>query len=68
MMPTTYRRMLLTSNKSGNEPVCLFFGPTMIHYRTTFHTYHFFSSTLIRLRLALQGLRAVGTGDEKALL
>lgn len=63
--PTTYRHGLLASIRSGNPPV--FIGPTMIHYTKTFHTYLFFSSTLIGLRPVLQGLRAFGTDGEKAL-
>ena len=42
--PTIYRHMLLTSKRSGKEPV--FIGPIIIHYRKNFHTYIFFSSTL----------------------
>ena len=64
--PTTYRHCLLESTRSGNSPVLI--GPTMIHYRKTFHTYLFFASTLIGLRPELQGLRAFGTDGEKALV
>ena len=64
--PTTYRHCLLESARSGNSPVLI--GPTMIHYRKTFHTYLFFASTLIGLRQELQGLRAFGTDGEKALV
>ena len=64
--PTTYRHCLLESARSGNSSVLI--GPTMIHYRKTFHTYLFFASTLIGLRQELQGLRAFGTDGEKALV
>ena len=64
--PTTYRHCLLESTRSGNPPVLI--GPTMIHYRKTFHTYLFFASTLIGLRQELQGLRAFGTDGEKAFV
>ena len=66
MTPTTYRHCLLESTRSGNSPVLI--GPTMIHYRKTFHTDLFFASTLIGLRPELQGLRAFGTDGEKALV
>ena len=52
--PTTYRHCLLESTSSGKSPVLI--GPTMIHYRKTFHTYLFFTSTLIGLCPELQGL------------
>ena len=64
--PTTYRHCLLNSTRSGISPVLI--GPTMIHYRKTFHTYLFFASTLIGLRPELQGLRAFGTDGEKSLV
>ena len=63
--PTSYRQCLLKSVRSGNSPV--FIGPTLIHYRKTFHTYLFFASTLVGLRRELQALRAFGTDGEKAL-
>ena len=66
MTPTTYRHCLLESTRSENSPVLI--GPTMIHYRKTFHTYLFFASTLIGLRPELQGLRAFGKDGEKALV
>ena len=37
--PTTYRYGFLQSIRTGKSPV--FIGPTMIHYRKTFHTYIF---------------------------
>ena len=63
--PTSYWQCLLKSVRSGNSPV--FIGPTLIHYRKTFHTYLFFASTLVGLRRELQALRAFGTDGEKAL-
>ena len=63
--PTSYRHCLLKSIRSGSPPV--FIGPTLIHYRKTFHTYLFFSSTLVGLRRELQALQAFGTDGEKAL-
>ena len=64
--PTTYRYELLQSVRTGKSPV--FIGPTMIHYRKTFHTYVFFAATLVGLRPELQGLRAFGTDGEKSLV
>lgn len=37
--PTSYKYSLLKSVRTGNSPV--FIGPTLIHYRKTFHTYLF---------------------------
>ena len=45
----------------------MFIGPTLIHYKKTFHTYLFFASTLIVLRRQLEALRAFGTDGEKPL-
>ena len=45
--PTTYRHLLLESVRSGSSPVLI--GPTMVHYRKTFHTYLFFAASSIDL-------------------
>ena len=37
--PTAYQNLLLQSVRYGTSPI--FIGPTMIHYRKTFHTYLF---------------------------
>ena len=63
--PTTYRHLLVESVRSGSSPVLI--GPTMIHYRKSFHTYLVFAATLIGLRPKLKGLCAFGTDGEKAL-
>ena len=63
--PTTYRHLLLESVRTGSPPVLI--GPTMVHYRKSFHTYLFFAATLIGLRPTLEGVRAFGTDGEKAL-
>ena len=63
--PTSYNHCLLRSVRTGNSPV--FIGPTLIHYKKTFHTYLFFASTLIGLRRQLEALRAFGTDGEKPL-
>ena len=63
--PITYRHLLLESVRSGSPPVLI--GPTLIHYRKTFHTYLFFASCLIGLRPALEGVRVFGTDGERAL-
>ena len=63
--PTSYKHFLLRSIRTGNSPV--FIGPTLIHYKKTFHTYLIFASTLIGLRQQLEALRAFGTDGEKPL-
>ena len=40
----------------------------MIHYRKTFSTYLFFTSTLVGLRQSLSSLRSFGTDGESALI
>ena len=60
--PVTYRHLMLESVRYGSCP--LFIGPTLVHYKKTFHTYVFFASTLIGLRKGLQRLRAFGTDGE----
>lgn len=65
MTPTSYRNCLLKSTRTGNSPV--FIGPTLIHYKKTFHTYLFFASTLIGLCRELEAVRAFGTDGEKPL-
>ena len=63
--PTTYRHLLLENVRSGSPPVLI--GPTLVHYRNTFHTYLFFAASLIGLQPALEKVRAFGTDGEKAL-
>lgn len=64
--PVTYRHLMLESVRYGSCP--LFIGPTLVHYKKTFHTYIFFASTLIGLRKGLQRVRAFGTDGEAALV
>ena len=63
--PITYRHQLLETVRYKTSP--MFIGPTLIHYRKTFHTYVFFASSLIGLRRGLRNVRAFGTDGEKAL-
>ena len=63
---TTYRHLLLKCRRSGTHPA--FIGPTMIHYRKTFSSYLFFSSTLVGLRHSLAALKSFGTDGESALI
>lgn len=63
---TTYRYLLLRCRRSGTYPA--FIGPIMIHYRKTFSSYLFFSSTLVGLRHSLSALKSFGTDGESALI
>lgn len=63
---STYRHLLLTCKRGGTHPA--FIGPAMIHYRKTFSTYLFFTSTLVGLRQSLSSLRSFGTDGESALI
>ena len=63
---STYRHLLLSCKRSGTHPA--FIGPAMVHYRKTFSTYLFFTSTLVGLRQSLSNLRSFGTDGESALV
>ena len=61
----TYRHLMLHSRHYMSSPV--FIGPCCIHYKKTFSTYLFFSSTVIGQCRQLEGVRAIGTDGEQAL-
>ena len=63
--PITYRHLLLKSRRTDRPPV--FVGPLLIHYRKTFSSYLFFSSSLVGLKPELEGVRAFGTDGEENL-
>ena len=63
--PVSYRHLLLQSRRTERPPV--FLGPLMVHYRKTFSTYLFFSSSLVGLRPELRGIQAFGTDGEEGL-
>lgn len=62
---TTYQQLILWSRRTLNHPV--FIGPVMIHYRKSFSTYLFFSSTLLGIKPVLSSLQCFGTDGEEAL-
>jgi hypothetical protein len=62
----TYKHLLLECKRSGNHPICI--GPILIHYRKSFSTYLFFTSSLVGLRKELCGIKAFGTDGEKVWL
>ena len=61
----TYRHLLLQSKWYMAPPVCV--RPVCIHYKKTFKTYLFFSSSIIGQCRQLKAVRALGTDGEKAL-
>ena len=63
--PVTYRHLLLESRRTGKSPICV--GPILIHYRKTFPTYLFFSSSMIGLQRELVSVKSIGTDGEEAL-
>ena len=63
---STYRHLLLTCKRGGTHPA--FIGPAMVHYRKTFSTYLFFTSTLVGLHQSLSTLRCFGTDGESTLI
>ena len=60
---TTYRHLMLKCRRTNNYPA--FIG--LIHFKKSFSTYHFFSSTLVGLRPKLSCLKSFGTDGEMAL-
>ena len=62
----TYRHMMLTSRQTGSPPAMI--GPLMIHYKKSFATYLYFSSSLISLRRDLSNIKCFGTDGEQALV
>ena len=62
----TYRHMMLTSRQTGSPPAMI--GPLMIHYKKSFATYLYFSSSLISLRRDLSSIKCFGTDGEQALV
>ena len=62
----TYRHMMLTSRQTGSPPAMI--GPLMIHYKKSFATYLYFSSSLISLRRDLSNIKCFGTDGEEALV
>ena len=62
---TTYRHLLLKCRRTQHHPS--FIGPVMVHFKKSFSTYLFFSSTLVGLRPKLSSLKSFGTDGEVAL-
>ena len=62
--PVTYCHLMLESVRKNT---LVFLGPVLIHYRKTFATYSFLTSSLIEISRELQGVRAFGTDGEEAL-
>ena len=62
----TYRHLFLQSKRYKNPPV--FVGPCCIHYKKSFATYLFFASSIVGQCRQLEGVRAIGTDGEKALI
>ena len=62
---TTYRHLLLKCRRTQQHPA--FIGPVMVHFKKSFSTYLFFSSTLVGLRPKLSSLKSFGTDGEVAL-
>ena len=63
--PITYCHLLLECRRSGKPPICL--GPILIHYKKSFSTYLFFTSSLVGLHKNLRKLKAFGTDVEECL-
>ena len=54
----TYRHLMLECRRTNNHPA--FIGPVMVHFKKSFSTYLFFSSTLVGLRPQLSSLKSFG--------
>ena len=64
--PITYRHLLLETRRGGQTPV--FLGPILVHYRKTFSSYLFFTSSLIGQNRQLEGVRVIGIDGEQPLI
>ena len=62
----TFRNLFLQTKRLQQPPVIV--GPACIHFKKSFPTYLFFASVLIGQCRELEGVRALGTDGEKALL
>ena len=62
----TTRHLLLQSKRFKESPVLV--GPACIHYKKSFSTYVFFASTIVGQCRELEGVRAIGTDGELALI
>lgn len=63
--PITYQNLLVKVQKV-NHPIVL--GPVLIHQTKTFHAFHYFASTLVRLNPKLVNIKAFGTDGEGELI
>ena len=62
----TFRNLFLQTKRLQQPPVIV--GPACIHFKKSFATYLFFAATLVGQFRELEGVRALGTDSEKALL
>ena len=65
--PLTYKHKLARSKKkNGSHPLLL--GPIFVHQTKTFHAFHYFASTLVRLNSYLKQIKAFVTDGESELI
>ncbi len=62
----TFRQLQLQSKRFKQPPVLV--GPACVHFKKSFSTYLFFASTVIGQCRELEGVRALGTDGEQALV
>ena len=62
----TYKYLFLQYKRYKNSPV--FLGPCCVHNKKSFPTYLFFASCLVGQCRELEGVRALGTDGERALV
>ena len=63
---TTFRNLKLEQSKTGKPPV--FIGPLLMHQKKDWQTYSKFAHSITTAKPELQGILAVGTDGEKALI
>ena len=61
---TTYPQLVLQCRRTSNHPI--FIGPVMVHYKKSFSTYVFFTSTPVGMKPELSSLKCFSTDGEEA--
>ena len=64
--PTSFNSKSVHKRSSGED--LIFMGPSLIHYRKKFSTYHYFTTSLVGIEPKLHTLRCFGTDGEENLM
>ena len=64
--PTTDRNLAVLDAKTCESKLQM--GPALIHYRKKFHSYHYFTTSLVGIKPNLSDLKSFGTDGESNLI